>query len=197
MWRRQREYILLLNNDTEMIEPDSIKEMLDVCMRPDVGIAGAKLLYEDNTIQHAGVIVGFGGIAGHAFIGQDKEDNGYFSRSISVQDLSAVTAACLMVRKSVYEEVGGLDEEYKVAFNDIDFCLKVRKAGYLVVYNPYAQFYHYESKSRGLEDSADKVARFQREIALFGERWGDILEKGDPYYNPNLTLDKADFSLKE
>lgn len=191
------EYILLLNNDTEMIEPDSIKEMLDVCMRPDVGIAGAKLLYEDNTIQHAGVIVGFGGIAGHAFIGQDKEDNGYFSRSISVQDLSAVTAACLMVRKSVYEEVGGLDEEYKVAFNDIDFCLKVRKAGYLVVYNPYAQFYHYESKSRGLEDSADKVARFQREIALFGERWGDILEKGDPYYNPNLTLDKADFSLKE
>ena len=191
------EYILLLNNYTEMIEPDSIKEMLDVCMRPDVGIAGAKLLYEDNTIQHAGVIVGFGGIAGHAFIGQDKEDNGYFSRSISVQDLSAVTAACLMVRKSVYEEVGGLDEEYKVAFNDIDFCLKVRKAGYLVVYNPYAQFYHYESKSRGLEDSADKVARFQREIALFGERWGDILEKGDPYYNPNLTLDKADFSLKE
>lgn len=191
------EYVLLLNNDTEMIEPDSIKEMLDVCMRPDVGIVGAKLLYEDNTIQHAGVIIGFGGVAGHAFIGQDRDDNGYFSRIISVQDLSAVTAACLMVRRSVFDEVEGLNEEFKVAFNDIDFCLKVRKAGYLVVYNPYAQFYHYESKSRGQEDSADKVARFQQEIGLFGERWGELLEHGDPYYNPNLTLDKADFSLKE
>lgn len=191
------EYILLLNNDTEMIEPDSIKEMLDVCMRPDVGIVGAKLIFEDNTIQHAGVIIGFGGVAGHAFIGQDRDDNGYFSRIISVQDLSAVTAACLMVRRSVFDEVEGLNEEFKVAFNDIDFCLKVRKAGYLVVYNPYAQFYHYESKSRGQEDSADKVARFQQEIGLFGERWGELLEHGDPYYNPNLTLDKADFSLKE
>ena len=124
-------------------------------------------------------------------------DNGYFSRIISVQDLSAVTAACLMVRRSVFDEVEGLNEEFKVAFNDIDFCLKVRKAGYLVVYNPYAQFYHYESKSRGQEDSADKVARFQQEIGLFGERWGELLENGDPYYNPNLTLDKADFSLKE
>lgn len=191
------EYVLLLNNDTEMIEPDSIKEMLDVCMRPDVGIVGAKLIFEDNTIQHAGVIIGFGGVAGHAFIGQDRDDNGYFSRIISVQDLSAVTAACLMVRRSVFNEVEGLNEEFKVAFNDIDFCLKVRKVGYLVVYNPYAQFYHYESKSRGLEDSADKVARFQQEIGLFGERWGELLENGDPYYNPNLTLDKADFSLKE
>lgn len=191
------EYVLLLNNDTEMIEPDSIKEMLDVCMRPDVGIVGAKLIFEDNTIQHAGVIIGFGGVAGHAFIGQDRDDNGYFSRIISVQDLSAVTAACLMVRRSVFDEVEGLNEEFKVAFNDIDFCLKVRKAGYLVVYNPYAQFYHYESKSRGQEDSADKVARFQRETSLFGERWGELLENGDPYYNPNLTLDKADFSLKE
>lgn len=191
------EYVLLLNNDTEMIEPDSIKEMLDVCMRPDVGIVGAKLIFEDNTIQHAGVIIGFGGVAGHAFIGQDRDDNGYFSRIISVQDLSAVTAACLMVRRSVFDEVEGLNEEFKVAFNDIDFCLKVRKAGYLVVYNPYAQFYHYESKSRGQEDSADKVARFQQEIGLFGERWGELLEHGDPYYNPNLTLDKADFSLKE
>lgn len=191
------EYVLLLNNDTEMIEPDSIKEMLDVCMRPDVGIVGAKLIFEDNTIQHAGVIIGFGGVAGHAFIGQDRDDNGYFSRIISVQDLSAVTAACLMVRQSVFDEVEGLNEEFKVAFNDIDFCLKVRKAGYLVVYNPYAQFYHYESKSRGQEDSADKVARFQQETGLFGERWGELLENGDPYYNPNLTLDKADFSLKE
>ena len=186
-----------LNNDVKVIEPEWLTRLVEKAIRSDVGVVGGLLLYEDNTIQHAGVIIGFGGIAGHAFIGQDKEDNGYFSRILCVQDLSAVTAACLMVRKSVYDEVKGLDEDYRVAFNDIDFCLKVRKAGYLVVYNPYAQFYHYESKSRGLEDSADKVARFQQEIALFGSHWEDILEHGDPYYNPNLTLDKADFSLKE
>lgn len=191
------EYFLLLNNDTELIEPGSIKEMLDVCMRKDVGAVGARLFFPDDTIQHAGVIIGFGGMAGHAFIGQDREDNGYFSRILCVQDLSAVTGACLMVRKSVFEKVGGLEEQFRVAFNDIDFCLKVRNAGYLVVYQPYAQFYHFESKSRGQEDSADKVARFQEETALFVKRWEDILIKGDPYYNPNLTLDKADFSLKQ
>lgn len=191
------DYYLLLNNDTEMIEPDGIKEMMDICMRDDVGIVGARLFFGDNTIQHAGVIIGFGGMAGHAFIGQDREDNGYFSRIISVQDLSAVTAACLLVKKSVFEEVGGLEEEFKVAFNDIDFCLKVRRIGKLVVYNPYATFYHYESKSRGQENSAEKVARFNSEVALFGRRWESVLKDGDPYYNMNLTLDKADFSLKE
>ncbi|MCD8323345.1 MAG: glycosyltransferase family 2 protein [Clostridiales bacterium] len=142
------EYLLLLNNDTEMIEPDGLKEMLDICMREDVGIVGAQLFYEDNTIQHAGVIIGFGGIAGHAFIGEGRGDYGYFSRIQCVQDLSAVTAACMMTKRSVYEQVGGLSEEFRVAFNDIDYCMKVRELGKLVVYNPYATFYHYESKSR-------------------------------------------------
>lgn len=191
------DYLLLLNNDTEMIEPDGLKEMLDLCMRPEVGIVGARLFFEDNTIQHAGVIIGFGGVAGHAFIGLDREANGYFSRILAVQDLSAVTAACMMVKRSVFEEVGGLEEQFQVAFNDIDFCMKVRKKDYLVVYQPYATFYHYESKSRGQENSSEKVARYNKEVDLFRSRWMEILENGDPYYNPNLTMDKADFSLKE
>ncbi|MBR1391473.1 MAG: glycosyltransferase family 2 protein [Lachnospiraceae bacterium] len=191
------EYLLLMNNDTEMLEPDGIREMLDVCMRPDVGIVGARLFYEDDTIQHAGVILGFGGVAGHAFIGLDREANGYFSRILCTQDLSAVTAACMMVKRTVFEAVGGLEEQFRVAFNDIDFCMKVRRAGMLVVYQPYATFYHYESKSRGQENSAKKVARFNQEVELFQKRWTEALEQGDPYYNPNLSLEKADFSLKE
>lgn len=191
------EYLLLLNNDTEMLEPDGIREMLDVCMRPDVGIVGARLFYEDDTIQHAGVILGFGGVAGHAFIGLDREANGYFSRILCTQDLSAVTAACMMVKRTVFEEVGGLEAQFRVAFNDIDFCMKVRSTGMLVVYQPYATFYHYESKSRGQENSAKKVARFNHEVELFQKRWTEALEHGDPYYNPNLSLEKADFSLKE
>lgn len=190
------DYLLLLNNDTELINPDAIGEMLGYCMREDVGIVGAKLNYEDDTIQHAGVVIGFGGIAGHTFIGSSRYDLGYQGRIVCAQDYSAVTAACLMTKKAVFEQVGGLTEELKVAFNDIDYCLKVRAAGKLVVYNPYAELYHYESKSRGLEDTPEKVARFQREIAAFQERWPEILQKGDPCFNPNLSLDKADFSLK-
>ena len=191
------EYILLLNNDTEIINPDCLKEMLGYCMRNDVGIVGARLYYEDDTIQHAGVILGFGGMAGHAFIGSSRFDNGYFSRIICAQDLSAVTAACMMVKKEIFEAVGGLTEEYRVAFNDIDFCMKVRALGKLIVYNPAVELYHYESKSRGLEDTPEKVERFNSEVARFIESWSKELEAGDPYYNPNLTLDKADFSLKE
>lgn len=190
------EYLLLLNNDTEMINPDCLKEMLGYCMREDVGIVGARLYYEDDTIQHAGVVMGFGGIAGHAFIGQSKYDNGYFSRIICAQDLSAVTAACMMTKRSVFDQVDGLSPELRVAFNDIDYCMKVRKLGKLVVYNPYAELYHYESKSRGLEDTPEKVKRFNSEIRTFYDKWKDILIAGDPYYNRNLTLDKADFSLK-
>lgn len=190
------DYLLLLNNDTELISPDAIAEMLGYCMREDVGIVGAKLNYEDDTIQHAGVVIGFGGIAGHTFIGSSRYDLGYQGRIVCAQDYSAVTAACLMTKKSVFAQVGGLTEALKVAFNDIDYCLKVRALGKLVVYNPYAELYHYESKSRGLEDTPEKVARFQREIAAFQERWPEILRDGDPYFNPNLSLDKADFSLK-
>ncbi len=190
------DYYLLLNNDTEMLRADGLRQLLGYCQRPDVGIVGAQLYYSDDTIQHAGVVLGFGGIAGHAFIGEKRGSNGYFSRIICAQDYSAVTAACMMVRASVYREVGGLTTELRVAFNDIDFCMKVREAGYLVVYNPQAELYHYESKSRGLENTQEKIERFNGETAQFLARWGDQVKAGDPYYNPNLSLDKADFSLK-
>ena len=190
-------YLLLLNNDTEMIDGGAIGEMLGYCMRGDVGIVGAKLLYEDETIQHAGVVLGFGGTAGHAFIGKPRYDTGYFGRILCAQDYSAVTAACMMVKRSVFDEVGGLTEELAVAFNDIDFCLKVRKTGKLVVYDPYAEWFHYESKSRGYEDSPEKVERFNDEVDTLLRSWREINEQGDPYYNPNLTLDNSDFSLRK
>lgn len=192
----QGEYLLLLNNDTEIINEDCLEELLGYCTREDVGAVGARLYYEDDTIQHAGVVIGFGGIAGHCFVQQKRGFTGYCHRIICAQDYSAVTAACMMVKKAAFEKVGGLSEEFQVAFNDIDFCMKLRQAGYLIVYNPYAELYHYESKSRGLEDTPEKVARFNREIAEFEKRWPEILRDGDPYYNPNLTLDSQDFSLK-
>lgn len=191
------EYLLLLNNDVELISPDSITEMLGYARRPDVGIVGARLLYEDNTVQHAGVVVGFGGIAGGAFIGLHERENSYMHRMMCVQDLSAVTAACLMTKRSVFDAVGGLTEELAVAFNDIDYCMKVRAQGLLCVYDPYVLLHHYESKSRGLEDTPEKVRRFNNEIAVFADRWGEILKQGDPYYNPNLTLRKSNFSLRD
>ena len=194
--RAKGEYLLLLNNDTEIINPDCLEELLGYCMREDVGIVGARLYYEDDTIQHAGVVLGFGGIAGHCFVQQPRSSTGYCHRIICAQDYSAVTAACLMVSKSLFDQVGGLSEDLQVAFNDIDFCLKVRDQGKLVVYNPYAQLYHYESKSRGLEDTPEKLARFNKEIATLEQHWPDIFRRPDPYYNPNLTLDSQDFSLK-
>lgn len=190
------EYLLLLNNDTEVINPDWLSEMVGYGMRKDVGIVGAKLYYEDDTIQHAGVIIGLGGIAGHCFVNYPRDAYGYFGHLICAKDYSAVTAACMLVKRKVFDAVNGLDETLKVAFNDIDFCLKVRKLGYLVVFNPYVELYHYESKSRGLENSVEKVERFSQEIEFFRNKWNDILENGDPYYNPNLTLVKSDYSLK-
>ena len=191
------EYLLFLNNDTEIIEKDVIQEMLGYCQREEVGAVGARLLYQDDTIQHAGVVVGFGGIAGHTFIGLHRAENSYFHRAMCAQDYSAVTAACLMTKRSLFDQAGGFTEELAVAFNDIDFCMKIRSLGKLVVYNPYALLYHYESKSRGLEDTPEKVARFNREIAIFAKRWPDILKNGDPYYNPNLTLRKSNFALRD
>ena len=189
------EYILLLNNDTEMITPTAIEEMLGICCRKEVGIVGAKLLYDDDTVQHAGVVVGFGGYAGHVFHGIPRNDLGYMMRPMMNCNYSAVTAACLMVKRSIFEKVGGLTETYKVACNDIDFCLKVREKGYLVVYNAFSEWYHYESKSRGYEDTPEKMERFQGEVRKFQARWGDFLEKGDPYYNPNFPITKAPFEL--
>lgn len=190
------EYLLLLNNDVEVISDCWMEELLSNCQREEVGIVGAKLIYPDNTVQHAGAIIGLGGIAGHAFVGLDANHPGYFGRAFIQQDLSAVTAACLMVSKKVYNEVGGLEEQLRVAFNDVDFCLKVRKAGYLVVMDPNARLYHYESKSRGAEDTPEKHARFASEVDYMAKHWRDILEKGDPYYNKNLTLIRGDFSMK-
>ena len=190
------DYYLLLNNDTEVINEDWMEELLGYCMRPDVGIVGARLYYGDDTIQHAGVIIGFGSIAGHAFVQQPRQNTGYCHRIICAQDYSAVTAACMMVKRSVFEEVGGLSTDIAVAFNDVDFCLKVRHAGYLIVYNPYCELYHYESKSRGYEDTPEKIERFGREIATVEKHWPGIFQTPDPYYNPNLTLDSQDFSIK-
>ena len=190
------DYILLLNNDTEMIAPDSISDMLGYCMRPDVGIVGAKLLYPDGTIQHAGVIIGLGGIAGHAFIGLDANQYGYMSRAYLSSDYSAVTAACLMISKEIYNEVGGLCEQYAVAFNDVDFCMKVRSKGYLVVYDAFSQWYHYESKSRGYEDTEEKQLRFKGEIDTFKSKWQKELDEGDPFYNRNFPLNTESYTLE-
>ena len=191
------EYLLFLNNDTEIIAPNLFEEMLGFCQRPEVGIVGARLLYQDDTIQHAGVVIGFGGIAGHTFIGLHEAENSYFHRAMCAQDYSAVTAACMMTKAEVFRQAGGFTEELAVAFNDIDYCMKVRALGKLVVYAPYASMYHYESKSRGLEDTPEKVARFNREVAVFARRWPEILKNGDPYYNPNLTLRKSNFALRD
>lgn len=189
-------YILLMNNDVELINPDSIREMMGYAQRDDVGIVGCRLMYEDDTIQHAGVIVGIQGIADHAFKGKSPYEPHYFSRSMVVQDYSAVTAAVLLTKREVYDAVNGLDETFEVAFNDIDFCLRVGQTGKLVVYNPYACFYHYESKSRGLEDNEEKLRRFHGEVYRFASRYHDFMEKGDPMYNPNLSIVRNDYSLR-
>ena len=190
------EYLLLLNNDVEWIAKDSLKEMVGYGLRPNTGIVGAKLLYGDNTIQHAGVIIGIGGMAGHAFQGLPRDERSYMYRAWCTQDYSAVTAACLLIRASVYQEIGGFEEKLAVAFNDVDLCLRVREMGYQVVYNSEALLYHYESKSRGQEDTPEKVERFNGETRFCMERWADVLRKGDPYYNPNLSLEWQGFSCK-
>lgn len=191
------EYILLLNNDIEVITPDWIQEMLMFAQRSDVGAVGAMLYYPDDTIQHAGVILGIGGVAGHAHKNFPRGDYGYMSRATIAQDFSVVTAACVMVPRHVWQEIGGLDETFEVAFNDVDMCMRIRKAGYLIVWTPFAELYHYESKSRGAEDTPEKRKRFEGEVRRFQERWGRELAAGDPYYNPNLTLVTEDFSVKK
>lgn len=190
------DYLLLLNNDVQVITEDWLEELLSNCQREDVGIVGAKLFYPDDTIQHAGIVIGIGGVAGAVFTGLPGVYSGYLHKASIQQDLSAVTAACMMVKRSVYEELGGLEEKLKVAFNDVDFCLRARDKGYLVVYNPEVKLYHYESKSRGTEDSKEKIRRFQNEIEYMRSHWLKLLKEGDPMYNPNLTLTKWDYSLK-
>lgn len=191
------EYLLFLNNDVEILTPDWMEEMLQNCQQENVAAVGAKLYYPDDTIQHAGVVLGLGGIAGHIMCRASKEDPGYFGRMISVQEISAVTAACMMVKKSDFDAVGGLDETFQVAFNDIDLCMKFRAAGKKIIFTPYAELYHYESKSRGLEDTPEKQFRFDKEVKRFQEKWAQQLEMEDPYYSPNLSVTEGDCSLRE
>ena len=192
------EYILLLNNDTEVITLNWLEEMLMYAQREDVGAVGAKLYYADRTIQHAGVVIGLGAhrTAGHTHYKMPKENLGYMGRLCYTQDVSAVTGACLLVKKSLWDEVGGLDTDFKISLNDVDFCLKLREKGYLNVFTPFAELYHYESVSRGLDDSGEKAERYNKESEHFRTKWKDVLEKGDPYYNANFSLDRSDFSVK-
>lgn len=190
------DYILCLNNDMEVISPDWMTELLGHCQRPGTGIVGARLYYPDDTIQHAGIIIGIGGIAGSILVGLKRGHTAYMHRESLQQDLSAVTAACMMIKREAYDAAGGFEERLSIAFNDVDFCLKVREAGYLVVYDPYAELYHYESKTRGSEDTDAKARRFQTEIEYMRTRWIRILKDGDPYYNKNLSLSKWNYSLR-
>ena len=192
------EYILLLNNDTEVITVNWLEELLMYAQREDVGAVGAKLYYPDKTIQHAGVVLALGAhrTAGHSHYKQPKANLGYMGRLCYTQNVSAVTGACLMVKKRLFEEVGGLDEGLAISLNDVDFCLKLRKKGLLNVFTPFAECFHYESISRGLDDQGEKAERYNRESEQFRTKWKEVLEAGDPYYNPNFSLDRSDFSLK-
>lgn len=186
----------LVNNDVEVITPGWLDEMARLALRPDVGCVGAKLYYPDETIQHAGVVLGLGGVAGHVFKHFPRDAEGYFGRLQLAHNVSAVTAAVLLLRRDVFEEVGGLDEVHlKVAFNDIDLCLKVLRAGYRNVMTPFAELYHHESKSRGSDEAPDKRERFRAECAVMQERWAELIAD-DPFYNPNLADRRADYSLR-
>lgn len=192
------DYILLLNNDTQVITVNWMEELLMYAQREDVGAVGAKLYYGNKTIQHAGVVLQLGAhrTAGHSHYGQHRDNLGYMGRLCYAQDVSAVTGACLLVKKKLFEEVGGLDESFAISLNDVDFCLKLREKGLLNVFTPFAELYHFESVSRGLDDQGEKAARYNDESERFKEKWKEVLEKGDPYYNPNFSLDRSDFALK-
>jgi GT2 family glycosyltransferase len=192
------EYLLLLNNDTQVITLDWIEELLMYAQRKDVGAVGAKLFYADKTIQHAGVVLGLGAhrTAGHSHYRVAYNNLGYMGKLCYAQNVMAVTGACLMIRKSLFDELGGLDETFAVSLNDVDLCIRAWKAGYLNVFTPFAELYHYESVSRGLDDQGEKAERYDRESALFRSRWKDLLKQGDPYYNPNFSLDRSDYALR-
>lgn len=191
------EYLLLLNNDTEVITLDWMEELLMYAMRKDVGVVGAKLYYPDKTIQHAGIVIGLGAhrTAGHTHYRIPEANVGYMGRLCYAQDVTAVTGACMMVSKALYEELGGLDESFTVALNDVDFCLRVREKGFLNIFTPFAELYHYESKSRGSDKKDERALRYQQESDRFRVKWADALAKGDPYYNPNFSLDHSDFTV--
>ena len=192
------EYVILLNNDTQVITLDWMEELLMYAQRKDIGAVGAKLYYEDRTIQHAGVVIGLGAhrTAGHTHYRVSSNNLGYMGRLCYTQNVTAVTGACLMVKKEIYDKLGGLDESFAVSLNDVDFCLRVREAGYLNVFTPFAELYHFESISRGLDDKGAAAQRYNEESERFRQKWRKMLDAGDPYYNPNFSLDRSDFALK-
>ena len=191
------EYLLLLNNDVRAeISTDWLTEMLGVCQRKDVGAVGARLYYPNNKIQHAGIVIGIGGVAGAMFVDLPRGRGGYMHKAAVMQDLSAVTAACMLVKREAFRAAGGFTEELAVAFNDVDLCLKIGQLGYRIVYDPFAELYHDESRTRGAEDTPEKIKRFQSEIEYMRVHWLDIIKNGDPNYNPNLSLKKWNYSLR-
>jgi GT2 family glycosyltransferase len=190
------EVLLFLNNDVEAINPDWLEWMVKHALRPEVGVVGAKLLYADDTIQHAGIVVGMGGVAGHVHLRFPRDADGYMHRLRVTHNVAAVTGACLMTRREVFEKVGGFDESFVLAFNDVDLCLQIQAAGYRIIWTPEAELYHLESKTRGAEDTVEKQARFSREYRLFMTKWGRYLKSGDPFYNPNFRLDRSDYALR-
>ncbi len=192
------EYILLLNNDTQVITLDWIEEMLMYAQRDDVGAVGAKLYYADKTIQHAGVVLGLGAhrTAGHSHYRVSQNNLGYMGRLCYAQNVMAVTGACLMMKKSLYDKLGGLDESFEISLNDVDLCIRAWKAGYVNVFTPFAELYHFESVSRGTDDHGENAKRYDKESEAFRTKWKDLLEQGDPYYNPNFSLDRSDFALR-
>jgi GT2 family glycosyltransferase len=194
--RAKGELLLFLNNDIEAISPDWLEALVKVAVQPGVGAVGAKLYYADDTIQHAGIVVGMGGVAGHSHLCFPRQAAGHMQRLLYTQNVAAVTGACLLMPKAVFEEVGGFDEGFVLAFNDVDLCLQVLAKGYRVVWTPDAELYHLESKTRGPEDTDAKQTRFRREFELFHLKWGDFLRAGDPYYNPHFRLDRPDFALR-
>lgn len=191
------EYVVQLNSDTKIITENWLEDMLGFAQREDVGAVGVKLFYPDNTIQHAGIALGVDTVAAHLFRGLPRYAHGYFARESSIQDFSAVTAACMMSKKSIYDEVGYMDEDLAVSFNDLDFCLKIRQTGKLIVYDPFVELYHYESKVRGYENTPEKQARFKAEIDKFLNKWKDFYAKGDPYYNKNFSLEESNYSIRK
>jgi GT2 family glycosyltransferase len=191
------EVLLLLNNDVEVINPDWMERLLEQALRPEVGGVGAKLYYPNDTVQHGGVVLGIHGVAAHVHTGFPRKAPGYGNRLVTVQNLSAVTAACFMLRKSVFDEVGGFDEEFPLQFNDTDLCLRIGRQGYRIVWTPLAELYHHESKTRGYDVTPAALLRSWREADRFLTKWGDWLANGDPYYNPNLTVKTTDFSFRD
>ena len=191
------DFILQLNNDIKIISKDWLELMIGYSQQKEIGAVGGRLYYEDKTIQHAGIIVGLSGIAGNMLVNLPYGEKAYFGREAATRNVAAVTGACLLCRRELYEEVGYMDEEnFKVAFNDVDFCLKLLSKGYRNVYIPYVELYHYESKTRGYEYSKEKEKRFNRESENFKHKWNEILEKGDPYYNINFTRETCNFDKR-